>query len=78
MGIKIEVPENQDELLRQYELEQALKLQEGRGRYRKIVQAGIARWINNFQQGKIHLESVGDLKQLIEIDESLQRAVIQK
>lgn len=73
MGIKkIEIPENQEELLQQYQLEQQLKRLEGRGKYRKIVQAGIAKWINNFQQGKIRLETVADLKSLIEMDEYLQ------
>lgn len=69
---KIEIPDNQEELLRQYELERRLKLQEGRGKYRKVVQAGIAKWISNFQQGKVRLETVGDLKGLIEMDEILQ------
>lgn len=74
MGIiKIEVPENQEELLRQYQLQQQIKVQEGRNKYRKVVQAGIAKWISNFQQGKIRLETVGDLRQLIEMDEILQR-----
>lgn len=69
---KITIPENQEELLLQYELEQQLKRQEGRDKYRKIVQAGLAKWISNFQQGKIKLETVSDLKQLIEMDEYLQ------
>lgn len=69
---KITIPENQEELLIQYELEQQLKRQEGRDKYRKIVQAGLAKWISNFQQGKIKLETVSDLKQLIEMDEYFQ------
>lgn len=74
MGIKkIEIPENQEELLQQYQLEQQLKLQDGHQKYRKIVQAGIAKWISNFQQGKIRMDTVGDLRQLIEVDEMLQR-----
>lgn len=68
---KITIPENQEELLLQYELEQQIKRHEGRGKYRKIVQAGLAKWISNFQQGKIKLDSVSDLKNLIEIDEQL-------
>lgn len=70
--MKIEIPANQEELLMQYRLEQQLKMQDSRGKYRKVVQAGIAKWINNFQQGKVRLETVGDLRQLIEMDEFLQ------
>lgn len=76
MGIKkIEIPENQEELLQQYQMEQQLKLHEGRDKYRKIVQAGLAKWISNFQQGKIKMETVSDLKNLIEMDEQLQRPI---
>lgn len=69
----ITIPKNQDELLLQYQLNRQEKLQENQAKYRKIVQAGIAKWISNFQQGKINLNSVSDLRQLIEMDEYLQK-----
>ena len=34
----------------------------------KIVQAGIARWVKDFKDGRIKIETVDDLKKLIEID----------
>ena len=70
---KIVIPENQEELLTAYEVEQQKKLQDSRQKYRKVVQAGIARWIGDFQQGKILINSVSDLRQLIEMDLELQK-----
>ncbi|WP_378955395.1 hypothetical protein [Pelosinus sp. sgz500959] len=48
-------------------------IQESKAKYRKIVQAGIARWISDFQKGAIQINSVDDLKKLIELDIELQR-----
>lgn len=42
-------------------------------KYRKIVQAGIGRWISDFQRGQIEIKTVDDLKKLIELDLELQR-----
>lgn len=69
---KIIIPENQEELLTAYEVEQQKRLQDSRKKYRKIVQAGIAKWIGDFQQGKIIINSISDLHQLIEMDLELQ------
>lgn len=44
---------------------------ESKDKYRKIVQAGIAKWIKDFQEGRIQIKSVDDLKKLIEIDHEL-------
>lgn len=36
--------------------------------YRKIVKAGIAKWIANFKAGKINPTSVSDLEKLVKLD----------
>lgn len=46
---------------------------ESKEKYRKIIQAGIAQWIKDFQSGKIKISTVDDLKKLIEIDLELQK-----
>ncbi len=43
-----------------------------RAQYRKVVQAGIARWIEKFQAGEIKIETVSDLRELVEMDLSLE------
>jgi len=48
-------------------------VQDSKSKYRKIVQAGIARWVSDFQKGAIQINSVDDLKKLIELDIELQR-----
>ena len=42
-------------------------------KYRKIIQAGIAQWVKDFQVGRIKIETVDDLKKLIEIDIQLAK-----
>jgi hypothetical protein len=46
---------------------------DSKAKYRKIVQAGIAKWVSDFQKGNIEIHSVDDLKKLIELDIELQR-----
>jgi hypothetical protein len=70
---KFKIPENQEELLTAYAAEQEGKVQESKDKYRKVVQAGIAKWIADFQRGNIVINSVSDLRQLIELDLELQR-----
>ncbi|WP_201771064.1 hypothetical protein [Pelosinus sp. UFO1] len=41
---------------------------ESKSKYRKLVQAGIVKWISDFQKGNIEINSVDDLKKLIELD----------
>lgn len=48
-------------------------IQESKEKYRKVIQAGIAKWVKDFQDGRIKIESVEDLKKLIEMDIELQR-----
>lgn len=70
---KFTIPKNQEELLTAYEAEKESNIRGARDKYRKIVQAGIAKWIQDFQQGRIVINSVSDLRQLIEMDLSLQK-----
>ncbi|MDO7787140.1 hypothetical protein [Desulforamulus aquiferis] len=49
------------------------KIFQSKAKYRKIIQAGIAQWVKDFQQGRIRIESVEDLKKLIEIDVELAK-----
>lgn len=55
------------------EIEVIEGIQEFNLKYRKVVQAGIAKWIKDFQEGRIKFKSVDDLKKLIEIDIVLQK-----
>ncbi|EAE9977171.1 hypothetical protein B9K27_06405 [Listeria monocytogenes] len=41
--------------------------------YKKIIRATLGKWLNNLQEGNIRLESVNDLKTLIEADRLLRR-----
>lgn len=58
-------------------LEHELKIIEGvlesKAKYRKIVQASIARWVKDFQEGRIKIETVDDLRKLIDMDIALQK-----
>lgn len=62
-----------DNLLLEHEIDLANGLIETKEKYRKVVQAGIAHWIKDFQQGRIEIKTVDDLKKLIEIDLQLQK-----
>ncbi|WP_445327028.1 hypothetical protein [Sporosarcina sp. FSL K6-1508] len=55
------------------EIELASNLIDSKEKYRKIINAGIARWVKDFQNGQIKIETVDDLKKLIEIDLELQK-----
>ncbi|MGW9127120.1 hypothetical protein ACWGPW_19205 [Paenibacillus chitinolyticus] len=63
---------NQDSLL-QHELAVMESILESKKQHRKIVKAGIARWVKEFQDGRIEIKTVDDLKKLIEIDIELQK-----
>lgn len=54
-----------DEVLKQ--------LKDSKDRYRKIVQAAIGQWVRDFQNGQIKVETVEDLRSLIDLDIRLQR-----
>ncbi|CAH1202957.1 hypothetical protein PAECIP111891_02167 [Paenibacillus allorhizoplanae] len=62
-----------EELLLKHELALIEGMLESKSKYRKIIQAGIARWVKDFQDGRIEIKSVEDLKKLIEIDLELQK-----
>ena len=49
------------------------ELKSAKEKYHRIVQAGIAKWIADFQKGIIVIRSVDDLKTLIELDLHLQK-----
>lgn len=45
---------------------------DSKDKYRKIIHAGIARWVKDFQEGKIKIDTVSDLEKLIKLDLELQ------
>lgn len=61
------------DILLQHELEVMEGILESKGQYRKIIKAGIAKWVKDFQDGRIEIKTVDDLKKLIEIDIELQK-----
>ncbi|WLR50044.1 hypothetical protein LC040_12195 [Bacillus tianshenii] len=65
--------DDQEQLLLEYEVETIESILESKEKYRRIIQAGIARWVKDFQDGRIEIKSVDDLKKLIEIDLELQK-----
>lgn len=52
----------------EYEIEKALEQAESIEEYKKIIRAALGKWLKNLQNGEIKLNSVGDLKVLIEAD----------
>jgi hypothetical protein len=62
-----------EELLLQHELNVAQGIMESKEQYRKIIKAAIARWVKDFQEGRIEVQTVDDLRKLIELDVELQR-----
>lgn len=50
-------------------------LLDSKSKYRKIVQAAISRWVKDFQDGVIQVQTVDDLRTLIQIDLELQKGV---
>jgi len=64
---------NQDDLLQQHELEVLLGIMESKDQYRKIIKAAVARWVKDFQDNRIELGTVDDLRKLIELDIELQK-----
>lgn len=62
-----------DELLLQHELEVMQGIMESKEQYRKIIKAAVARWVRDFQENRIEINTVDDLRKLIELDIELQR-----
>lgn len=65
--------EKQEQLLLQRQAAIIEGIADSKVKYRKIVQAGIGKWVNDFQRGHIEIKTVDDLKKLIELDIELQR-----
>lgn len=65
--------ESEQDILLQHELTVMEGIMESKEQYRKIIKAGIARWVKDFQDGRIEIKTVDDLKKLIEIDIELQK-----
>jgi len=57
----------------QHEIAILESILESKTKYRKIVQAAIGRWVRDFQDGKIEIRSVDDLRKLVELDIELQQ-----
>ncbi|WP_289141529.1 hypothetical protein [uncultured Brevibacillus sp.] len=57
------------------EIEVLQGLLESKGKYRKIIQAAIAKWVKDFQDGVIQLKTADDLKTLIQLDIELQKSI---
>ena len=67
-----EIPDNQAELIAKREAAKCISRAKTREQYRRVVQAGIAKWIEKFQAGEIKIETVSDLRELMEMDFFLQ------
>ncbi|MGF2053649.1 hypothetical protein [Vagococcus fluvialis] len=57
-----------NEELLEYEIEKALEKAESVEEYKKIIRIALGKWLSNLQTGEIKLNSVSDLKVLIEAD----------
>lgn len=57
-----------DEQTLEYEIEKAIEKAESIEEYKKIIRVALGKWLKNLQSGDIKLNSVSDLKVLIEAD----------
>jgi hypothetical protein len=62
-----------EDLVTEHDVELISGIIDSKEKYRKIINAGIAQWVKDFQNGKIKIATVDDLKKLIEIDLELQK-----
>lgn len=65
--------EKHNDLLQQHELEVMQGILESKEQYRRIIKAAVARWVKDFQDNRIEINTVDDLRKLIELDIRLQR-----
>lgn len=72
MPRKISIPENQEERLTKHIVEKRKKEIKTAEEYRALVRAGIGIWAKRFKEGKIEINTVSDLRELIELDFYLQ------
>ncbi|MEZ2660509.1 hypothetical protein [Aneurinibacillus aneurinilyticus] len=63
---------DEKDLLLQHQIEIAEGILESKAKYRKVVQASIASWVKDFQEGRIKFKTVDDLEKLIALDLKLQ------
>lgn len=63
---------DEKELLLQHQIEIAEGILESKAKYRKVVQASIASWVKDFQEGRIDFKTVDDLEKLVALDLKLQ------
>lgn len=52
----------------EYEIEKAIEQAESIEEYKKIIRVALGKWLKNLQSGEIKLNTVSDLKLLIEAD----------
>lgn len=64
---------HENDILIQHEIAVMEGIMESKEQYRKIIKAGIAQWVKDFQAGNIEIKTVEDLRKLIEIDIELQK-----
>lgn len=57
-----------EQLELEYLIQQAEEKQESVEEYKKIIRVALSKWLKNLQSGAIKLETVNDLKLLIEAD----------
>ncbi|EAE4150511.1 hypothetical protein DRA60_08565 [Listeria monocytogenes] len=67
------IDENANDELLDLEISKVLEEVKTDEEYKKIIRATLGKWLNNLQEGNIRLESVNDLKTLIEADRLLRR-----
>ncbi|MGL9911013.1 hypothetical protein [Enterococcus sp. DIV0213h] len=57
----------------EYLIQKALDEQESIEEYKKIIRVALGKWLNNLKSGEIKLNSISDLKVLIEADLMLKQ-----
>lgn len=57
----------------EYLIQKALEEQESIDEYKKIIRVALGKWLSNLQSGEIKLNSISDLKVLIEADLMLKQ-----
>jgi hypothetical protein len=43
--------------------------------YRKIIKAAVSKWVKDFQEGSIEINTVDDLRTLLSIDLDMQKSI---
>ncbi|MBO1097330.1 hypothetical protein FQS90_12460 [Enterococcus casseliflavus] len=57
----------------EYLIQKALEEQESIEEYKKIIRVALGKWLSNLKSGEIKLNSISDLKVLIEADLMLKQ-----